>query len=447
MWYRFRWQQMAAKMPKVGLRKMVKIRLSKGVILSVLCLWGSLHASYAQYIFVTMGEEQANHLRAYGVAYKLLAQGGTADWLLNYQGGSFLFDHTTRIEQQLIAKGVSHQRINEADKAALFALLADESSNMDVMHLEKAPTIAVYSPKTQQPWDDAVTLVLTYAGIPYEVIFDDEILGDALADYDWLHLHHEDFTGQYGKFYSSSRHTDWYQAQQQEYEASAARHGFGKVSELKLAVAEKIRSYVAGGGFLFAMCSATDTFDIALAARETDICAAVFDGDPMTPNAQQQLDFSQTFAFEGFLLEYNTYVYEYSSIDMVPEERKVQANNDFFTLFKFSAKWDPIPTMLTQNHVHVIKGFMGQTTAFRRQYIKSQVVVMGENKEIGEVRYIHNVYGKGFWTFYGGHDPENYRSYVGDPPTDLNLHPNSPGYRLILNNILFPAAKKKKIKT
>ena len=401
----------------------------------------------SQHIFVPMDADQSNHLRAYGVTYRTLASGQTADWLLNYKGGSFLFSYNEALEQHLIAKGVSHSTISEAQKATLLGLMADESSNMDVMHLEKHPTIAVYSPKTQQPWDDAVTLVLTYAGIPYEVVFDDEVLGGALANYDWLHLHHEDFTGQYGKFYASSRHTNWYQAQQIEYEASAAKHGFAKVSQLKLAVVEKIRNYVAGGGFLFAMCSATDTFDIAQAASHLDICTSVFDGDPMDPHAQQKLDFSKTFAFENFKLEYNTYVYEYSSIDMAPQTRGVNASHDFFTLFQFSAKWDPIPTMLTQNHAHIIKGFMGQTTAFRKSHVKSNVTIMGENKEIGEVRYIHSVYGKGFWTFYGGHDPENYRSFVGDPPTDLNLHPNSPGYRLILNNILFPAAKKKKLKT
>ena len=401
----------------------------------------------SQHIFVRMDAEQTNHLKAYGVAYRMLSQGRKVDWLLNYLGGSFLFAQENSLEEILIAKNVRYTRMGEAEKATLYALLASEDSNMDVMHLEKHPKIAVYSPKTKQPWADAVTMVLTYADIPYDVIFDDEILGQELHKYDWLHLHHEDFSGQYGKFYASSRHMEWYKAQETEYEASAHKHGFSKVSHLKLSVAKKIRSYVLGGGFLFAMCSATDTFDIALAGQNTDICASVFDGDPIEEDAQEQLDFSQTLAFEGFSIERNPYVYEYSSIDMSPQERGVNKSNDFFTLFQFSAKWDPIATMLTQNHTHIIKGFMGQTTAFRKSHVKPHVIVMGENQELQEVRYIHSPFGKGFWTFYGGHDPENYRSFVGSPPTDLNLHPNSPGYRLILNNILFPAAKKKKLKT
>ena len=394
-----------------------------------------------------MDQTQRNHLRAYGVVYEILKAQAPVDWLLNYQGGSFVCTYRANFEEKLIAYDVSYQVIAGSSYNLIVEKIQQEDSNMDVMKLEKAPHIAVYSPKTQQPWDDAVTLVLTYANIDYTVIFDDEVLSDELVQYDWLHLHHEDFTGQYGKFYSSSRHTSWYQEQQKEYEASALRHGFDKVSVLKLAVAEKIRKFVIGGGFLFAMCSATDTYDIALASSETDICAEMFDGDPIASQAQQQLSYDHTFAFQDFVLETDPYVYEYSDIDMQPQERGVVASNDYFTLFQFSAKWDPIPTMLTQNHTHIIKGFLGQTTAFRQNRVKGEVLVMGENKEIGEVRYIHNTYGKGFWTFYGGHDPENYSSFVGEPPTDLNLHPQSPGYRLILNNILFPAAKKKKLKT
>ena len=401
----------------------------------------------AEYLFIPMDQTQRNHLRAYGMVYEMLKAEASVDWLLNYKGGSFVSGYRQSFEEKLIAYDISYQTIAGSSYSLIVDQIQQEDSNMDVMKLEKAPTIAVYSPKTQQPWDDAVTLVLTYANIDYTVIFDDEVLADELVQYDWLHLHHEDFTGQYGKFYGSSRHTDWYQAQQQEYETSAARHGFTKVSALKLAVAEKIRQFVAGGGFLFAMCSATDTYDIALAASDTDICAEVFDKDPIAEQAQQQLNYNNTFAFQDFVLEHDPYVYEYSDIDMQPKERGVVASNDYFTLFQFSAKWDPIPTMLTQNHSHIIKGFLGQTTAFRAHRVKGEVLVMGENKDIGEVRYIHNTYGKGFWTFYGGHDPENYSSFVGEPPTDLNLHPQSPGYRLILNNILFPAAKKKKLKT
>jgi hypothetical protein len=318
---------------------------------------------------------------------------------------------------------------------------------MELVKLYKAPKIAVYSPKTKQPWDDAVTMVLTYAEIPYEVVFDDEVLSDKLLKYDWLHLHHEDFTGQYGKFYLQYANAAWYQAEVKETEAMAAKHGFKKVSELKLAVVKKIRDFTLGGGFLFAMCSATDTYDIALAAEGVDICEQMFDGDPADHSANSKLDFSKTIAFKDFNLIMNPYEYEYSYIDANPETRPVNENNDVFSLFEFSAKWDLVPTMLCQNHTATIKGFMGQTTAFRKQFIKNDVLVLGENKQLKEARYIHGTFGKGTWTFYGGHDPEDYQHMVGEPPTDLNLHPNSPGYRLILNNILFPSAKKKKMKT
>ena len=347
----------------------------------------------------------------------------------------------------MIIRGVRYEPLAQGARRELYETLASPSSNTDVVKLERPPKIAVYSPKTKQPWDDAVTLVLTYSGIPYEVIFDDEVLYGELGKYDWLHLHHEDFTGQYGKFYASYRGAEWYQRQQKEYEKSAARHGFAKVSALKVAVVKKMKDYVQSGGFLFAMCSATDTYDISLSAEKVDICDFMHDGDPADPLAQKKLDFSKTLAFENFLLEKNPYVYEFSNIDMQLAERGVRESNDYFTLLQFSAKWDPIPTMLTQNHEYIVKGFMGQTTAFRRSLVKANVVIMGENKAIGEARYIHGVHGKGFWTFYGGHDPEDYQHMVGEPPTDLSLHPSSPGYRLILNNILFPAAEKKKIKT
>ena len=348
---------------------------------------------------------------------------------------------------QLIIRGVKYDVISDAQANTIITQIASPSSNTDIMKLEKYPRIAVYSPKSKLPWDDAVTLVLSYAEIPYDVIFDDEVMTDQLPEYDWLHLHHEDFTGQYGKFYRSYRHMPWYIDQQKEFEASARKHGFNKVSHLKLAVAKKIREFVSGGGFLFAMCSATDTYDIALAADGVDICDDVYDGDPMDPNAQSKLNFSETFAFENFIIDRNPMNYEYSNIDNQSFERNVKQENDFFNLFEFSAKWDPVPTMLTQNHTRVIKGFYGQTTGYKKGLIKPDVVIMGESKALNEVKYIHGVFGKGFWTFYGGHDPEDYQHLVEEEPTDLNIHPNSAGYRLILNNILFPAAKKKKQKT
>lgn len=408
-------------------------------------MWQSARPSH---ILIPMDDDQANHLKAYGVTYWVLdSLHMEADWLLNYRGGSFACNYSKTIESELIIRGVTYQVISDASYVSIENEIKSPEANMDLMKLEKAPKIAVYSPKTAQPWDDAVTLVLTYAEIPYEVVFDDEVLGDELTKYDWLHLHHEDFTGQYGKFWAHYKSQPWYKKQQQEFEASAKKHGFKKVSELKLAVVKKIRDYCASGGFLFAMCSATDTYDIALAAEGVDICEYMFDGDPMDRSAQSKLDYSKTFAFKDFKLVTNPYEYEYSNIDKQSRERNLTERNDFFTLFDFSAKWDPIPTMLTQCHTKVVKGFMGQTTAFKKSLIKSDVLIMGENKTVDEARYIHGIFGKGFWTFYGGHDPEDYQHFVGEPPTDLNIHPQSAGYRLILNNILFPAAKKKKRKT
>ncbi len=407
---------------------------------------GWLPAS-ASYLLIPMDEMQTNHLKAYGIAFWVLQNQTEVDWLLNYRGGSFAFKHQIKFENELIIRGVSYEVISDAAYNGILQEIASPASNMDVMKLEKYPRIAVYSPKSKQPWDDAVTLVLTYAEIPYDVIFDDEIIAGELPKYDWLHLHHEDFTGQYGKFWRSYRNFPWYIKQQQEFEASARKHGFDKVWQLKQAVVKKIRDFVLGGGFLFAMCSATDTYDIALAADGVDIVDYMFDGDPPDPRAQQKLNFNNTFAFQNFTISRDPTEYEFSNIDMQPQERGLTEQNDYFKLFEFSAKWDPIPTMLTQNHVHVIKGFMGQTTAYRKSLVKPDVVIMGENKAAGEVKYIHGTYGRGFWTFYGGHDPEDYQHLVGEEPTDLNLHPNSPGYRLILNNILFPAARKKKQKT
>ena len=401
----------------------------------------------AAYLLIPMDEKQSNHLKAYGIAYWILTQDINVDWMLNYKGGSFMVKHHQLLENECIIRGVSYNVISDAQANDILNVIASPSSNMDVMKLEKYPKIAVYSPKSKQPWDDAVTLVLTYAEIPYDVIFDDEIMQDELPKYDWLHLHHEDFTGQYGKFYRAYHHFPWYQQQQREYEESAKKHGFNKVSHLKLATVQKIKAYVASGGFLFAMCSATDTYDIALSAEGIDIVENMYDGDPADPRAQSKLDYSKTIAFENFTIERDPMRYEYSNIDNQANERGLVENNDYFSLFEFSAKWDPIPTMLTQNHQQIIHGFMGQTTGFKKQLVKGDVIMLGETPSIQEAKYIHGVLGRGFWTFYGGHDPEDYQHFVNEPPTDLNLHPNSPGYRLILNNILFPAAKKKKQKT
>ena len=402
---------------------------------------------HASYILIPMdAESQKNHLKAYGITYWTLDKQQNVKWLLNYRGGSFLMPYIDAIEKECRIRGVSYELISDAEAEAILLEISSPSKNMDAVILEKAPKIAVYSPSGKQPWDDAVTMVLTYAEIPYETIYDTEVLSDALLLYDWLHLHHEDFTGQYGKFYRAYRNAAWYIEQQKKSEILAKSLGYDKVSEQKLAVAQKIREYVIGGGFMFAMCSATDSFDIALAAQSLDICEPMFDGDGSSPNYQAQLDYSKTFAFKDFILERNPSVYEFSSIDMT-QERKISKELDYFSLMDFSAKWDPIPTMLNQNHTALVKGFMGQTTAYKRDQVKSNVLVLGENKSNGEARYIHGIKGQGFFTFYGGHDPEDYTHRVGDPKTELELHPTSPGYRLILNNILFPAARKKKKKT
>ena len=391
-------------------------------------------------------EGQKNHLIAYGITYWVLDKQQNVKWLLNYRGGAFLIPYIDSLEKECLIRGVSYEVLSVEKVEDILKYIASPSKNMDAIILEKAPKIAVYSPIGSQPWDDAVTMVLTYAEIPYETIYDTEVLNNALLIYDWLHLHHEDFTGQYGKFYRAYRNAAWYINQQQSAEALATSLGYSKVSNQKLAVAKKIREYVLGGGFMFAMCSATDSFDIALAAQELDICEPMFDGDGTSPNYQGQLDYSKTFAFRDFIIERDPKVYEFSSIDMT-QRRQISKDVDYFTLMDYSAKWDPIPTMLNQNHTALVKGFMGQTTSYSRNLIKSNVLVMGENKSNGEARYIHGIKGKGFFTFYGGHDPEDYTHRVGDPKTELDLHPTSPGYRLILNNILFPAAQKKKQKT
>ncbi len=403
--------------------------------------------SYASYILIPMDEvSQKDHLKAYGLTYWVLGEQQKVQWLLNYRGGSFLLSDTENTQKECKIRGVSFEILSDAKAANILKEISSPSQNMEAVVLEKAPKIAVYSPKTNQPWDDAVTMVLTYAEIPYKTVYDEEVLSDQLILYDWLHLHHEDFTGQYGKFYANYRATPWYIREKENSEKRAAKLGYTKVSQEKLAVAKTIRDYVIGGGFIFAMCSATDSFDIALAAEGVDICEPMFDGDASEPNYQSKIDYNRTFAFKDFKLERNPKVYEFSSIDMTTK-RRIRKETDYFSLMDYSAKWDPIPTMLCQNHTTLVKGFMGQTTSYDRKLIKSRVLVMGENKTNGEARYIHGIQGKGFFTFYGGHDPEDYQHRVGDPKTELELHPNSPGYRLILNNVLFPAAKKKKQKT
>ena len=391
-------------------------------------------------------DNQKNHLKAYGIVYFSLQNGLKAKWLLNHDGGAFLIENNKAIENECKIRGVSYEIISDAKSQLILEEISAPSSNKEAVTLEKAPKIAVYSPKDKMPWDDAVTMVLSYAEIPFDVIYDKEILADKLLLYEWLHLHHEDFTGQYGKFYGSFRTAPWYIQQKQEAEKLAKELGFSKVSDEKLAVAKKIRDYVIGGGFMFAMCSATDSFDIALAAEGVDIAEAMFDGDASDINYQSKIDYNKTFAFKDFLLEKNPSVYEFSSIDMT-NKRNIPKTSDYFSLIEFSAKWDPIPTMLTQNHTVLVKGFMGQTTSFDRNTVKTNLLILGENTVNREARYIHGTKGKGLFTFYGGHDPEDYTHRVGDPKTELDLHPNSPGYRLILNNVLFPAAKKQKQKT
>lgn len=419
---------------------------TKKIIFILFILFVNLKA-FASYILIPMDAEgQKNHLKAYGITYWTLNKQLKVKWLINYKGGSFLLPDTADIQKECQIRGVSFDVISNAKAEDILKTIASPSQNMESIVLEKAPKIAVYTPKGKQPWDDAVTMVLKYAEIPYETIYDEEVLNDGLLLFDWLHLHHEDFTGQYGKFYTQYRASSWYIEQKKSAEKLAQNLGYNKVSEEKLGVALKIRDYVIGGGFMFAMCSATDSFDIALSAEGVDICEPMFDGDGSEASYQNKIDYNKTFAFRDFILERNPKVYEFSSIDMT-RKRKIPKTTDYFSLMDFSAKWDPIPTMLCQNHTALVKGFMGQTTSFSRKEIKSNVLVLGETKVNGEAKYIHGIKGKGFFTFYGGHDPEDYQHRVGDAKTELDLHPTSPGYRLILNNVLFPAAKKNKQKT
>jgi hypothetical protein len=401
-------------------------------------------AAAASYMLVPMDLQQTDHLKAYGLAYYALSQGLVVEWVLNYRSGSFAIPDAEFLERKARLLGVTFERIDDAGHDAMKATV--DASNMEIIRLEKAPRVAIYTPPNKQPWDDAVTLALTYAEIPYATLWDSEVLTGGLGEYDWLHLHHEDFTGQFGKFFASFRNEEWYLRDVAVSENLARQAGFAKVSEHKKAVGRAIKEYVAQGGFLFAMCSATDTYEIALAAENTDVCDVMMDGDPPDPGAQSKLDFGKCLAFENFTLEMNPLVYEFSDID-VSDYQGGSPEEDAFTLFDFSAKFDPVPSMLTQDHTAIVLGFLGQTSGYRRRVIKPSVLVLGEKEGADEIKYLHGNFGKGTFTYLGGHDPEDYQHAVGDPPTDLSLHRNSPGYRLILNNILFPAAKKQERKT
>ncbi len=432
--------------PLLGVRNFLGTALGCASLLFLVFLIPGTEVG-ATRILVPMDQAQKDHLKSYGVAFWAISRGMEAQWLLNYRGGSFAMEHRLNLEAECRLRGITYEVIAENRYQGILTEIQDPAVNMEVVKLEKAPRIAVYTPPTKQPWDDAVTMALTYAEIPYDKVYDPEVLDGKLPMYDWLHLHHEDFTGQFGRFYFAYRNAAWYQAEENEAKRTALARGFTKVSQLKSAVAQRIREFVAGGGFLFAMCSATDSYDIALAAIGVDICASMYDGDDADPSATSKLDYGQCFAFKDFTLTPNPLEYEFSDIDVTNSRGAVAEQEDFFSLFDFSAKWDVVPTMLCQNHEQVIKGFMGQTTAYHKDLLKPEVLVMGETKSLHEARYIHGSFGKGTWTFYGGHDPEDYQHLVGEPPTELSMHPNSPGYRLILNNILFPAARKKKQKT
>jgi hypothetical protein len=417
----------------------------KHIIIALLSILSAMTCS-AQKLLIPMDLTQTDHLKAYGLTYWALTKGAKSDWLLNYRGGSFMLDYTDEIAAECRIRGVAFEQVDGGKSAKIYAEVQSEENNTDVVRLEKPPKIAVYTPPGYKPWDDAVTLAMEYAEVKYDKLWDEEVLQDKLKDYDWLHVHHEDFTGQYSKFFAAFGSQPWYVQQVTLLQSTARKLGFAKVSLLKRAVAEKIREYVLAGGFMFSMCRGTDSFDIALAAHNTDICEEMYDGDPADPNCQQKLDFSRTLAFENFTLSQNPYDVVLSDIDVGPT-MIAQPQNDYFTLFDFSAKYDPVPTMLTQCHVNVVRGYLGQTTSFRKSLLKKYVTVLAEREGTEEVKYIHATVGRGTFTWYTGHDPEDYQHAVGDPPTDLHLHKNSPGYRLILNNILFPAAKKKKQKT
>jgi len=401
----------------------------------------------AQKIIIPMDQSQNDHLKAYGIAYFTLTKNTNIEWLLNYRGGSFLIDDHQNIQKECKVRGVSFEILDASELVNIYSQV--DQQNMDIVLLEKKPEIAIYTPPNKQPWDDAVTLALAYAEVEYETLWDEEVYLGKLEKYDWLHLHHEDFTGQYGKFYKSHRNSQWYKNQKTQFEDVAKKLGYRSVHEQKKDISRIIKNYVGDGGFLFAMCSATDSYDIALAMGEADGAHTVFDGSAIDQDIQSKLDYEKCFAFTNFKLLTDPMVYEFSDIDLPPSNNPITrgAQADYFSLFEFSAKYDPVPTMLTQNHVSIVKGFMGQTTGFHKKLIKKHIVIMGEDPSTDQVKYLHGNFGKGTFTFYGGHDPEDYQHFVGDPPTDLSLHRNSPGYRLILNNILFPAARKKERKT
>lgn len=422
----------------------------KGLILPLIIFCSSFSSLLANKLLIPMDESQTNHLKAYGFTYKVLqGEDAKVSWLLNYKGGSFLMEYNPSFSKDLLSRGISYQIISDQIASQILAEVNSESSNMEQATLQKVPKIALYSPKSASPWDDAVSLALTYAEIPFETIYDQDVLDGNLAKYDWVHLHHEDFTGQMGKMFTQKDQV-WYQLQLQEDQQMAKKNGFAKVSQMKGKVASMIKDFMLGGGYLFAMCTATDTFDIALSTLGMDAVPAFYDGDATSSNiSADNLNFKNTVAFKDFSLILNYRVNEFSTIDSAPNytQRPIAEENDFFELNEFSAKSDMIPSMLTQNHQQVIHGFMGQTTGFASSTVKSEVTILAENESIKEVKYLYGQVGKGFFAFLGGHDPEDYQHFVNEEHTDLSLHKNSAGYRLILNNILFPSAKKKKQKT
>ena len=399
----------------------------------------------AQQLLVPMDHAQTDHLKAYGLTFWGLDHRLTADWLLNYRDGSFLLPDRAEVRREAAMRGVTTEAISAAQVAQLHAAI--EQSNMERVILEKAPRIAVYTPDNVNPWDDAVTLALTYADIPYDKLWDAEVLQGRLSEYDWLHLHHEDFTGQYSKFYISYAGAPWLQEAISVNEAMAQRFSKANVPELKQSVAEEMRRYVAQGGFLFAMCTATETLELSLAALGVDIAAAFSDGTPVDPQASQKLQWDRTLAFRDAELQMNPGVNAFSDIDGHQVNTTWRQPLGAFTLFDFSPKFDPVASMLVQNHERVLPDFYGLTTSFRRERLKPGIIVLGEEEGAGWTKYIHGTFGEGTWTFLGGHDPEDPQHQIGDAHTDLSMHPHSPGYRLILNNVLFPAAKKKTLKT
>ena len=397
----------------------------------------------AQHLLVPMDRDQANHLRAYGLTYHVIDGGLEAEWLLNYRGGSFLLPDTEGVRREAALRGVSVTPIEGGELARIRARIQNE--NMEAVPLETAPRVAIYTPPNTPPWDDAVTLALEYADIPYETIWDAEVLEGRLEDFDWLHLHHEDFTGQYSKFFLTYAGTGWLQDEVRRNEEMARRFGHPNVPELKRAVAEQIRSFVVDGGFLFAMCSATETLDLALASHSVDITASYANGRSPDPDASERMDWDRALAFQGADIQTSASINAFSDIDSHQVNTPWREPLGAFTLFEFSAKIDPIPSMLVQNHESVIPDFYGLTTAFRADRLKPGATILA--REGNRVKYLTGMAGEGSWTFYGGHDPEDPEHQIGDAPTNLGLHPNSPGYRLILNNILFPAAKPTPLKT